>query len=205
MSSDSTSFAFRERYEPEGKPRWYARSYDVLENDRLRWQCHVTQDLWPAVEFVAPVSSTPDFALVPTRRIAALSYDVLFGPDRQRIARASRRLGVRWVVKDATDREVGRLANPTSWPKSILEQAFDVSTMRFVLERDREILGTIHRVTRAAEEIGGNVFQRWIRRHLVSFDWVLELRSGALDAQSLATFVASTLLLLELDVRAQAA
>jgi hypothetical protein len=205
MDSATTFFRFRERHDWQGKPKGYARSYDVLDGDTLRWQCDVTHDLWPAVEFVSRSTGVAEFALKPTRRIAALSYEVLGGTDLQCLARVSRGLGVRWKIEDASGTEIARLANPASWPKLILQQAFDASVMEFVFVAKDQMIGVVHRIARPKEPEPRNVIQRWIRRHLSMFDWALELREPAASVVHLPVLIASTVLLLELDVKAQAA
>ena len=205
MDATSTLFRFRERRDWDGKPKGYAHSYDVLEGDGIRWQCDVTHDLWPAVEFVRPSDDRAEFSLVPTRRVAALSYEVVGGAARRPLARVSRGLSVRWRLEDASGSEIARLENPASWPRSVLQQVVDTSGMRFVFVCEGQTFGTIHRVRRPDEPERGNAIQRWFRRNIPMVDWALELEGMKRVETHLPALIATTVLLLELDVKAQAA
>ena len=204
MHDQPVALRFRDLREPAGKPRGYARSYHVGERDRVRWCCDVTHDLWPGVRFTAPSSAAPDFSIVPGRRVMALSYRVLSGADGESIGRIARGLGARWKIEDASGDEVARLVNPVEWPKALLQQAFDSGVTRFAVVREDEPLGTVQRRQRPWEKEGTSVVQRWVRRHFSLFDWTLELEPTAQEAVDLRLLIAATLLLLELDIRAQA-
>jgi hypothetical protein len=195
---------FHQRNEPVGKPRGYARTYQVEDGERVRWSCDVTNDLWPAVRFMSPDASEPDFSIVPTRRVMALSYRVVTGEDGDVLGLISRSMGAsRWKLENDVGNEVARIVNPTAWPKALLEQAFDQTGRRFAFMHDDDVLAFVLRRPRAAGDRPGNRFKRWVRHHLRQSDWTLEPESDIVHLPDLRLLISATLLLLELDINVQ--
>lgn len=196
---------FQQRNEPVGEPRGYARTYHLEDDERVRWSCDVTNDLWPAVRFVTPEASEPDFSIMPTRRVMALSYRVVAGEDGDVLGLISRSLvpTARWKLENDMGNEVARIVNPTAWPKALLEQAFDQTGRRFAFLHDDAALAFVLRRPRAQEDRPGNRFQRWLRQHLRQSDWTLEPESDIVHMPDLRLLISATLLLLELDINVQ--
>jgi hypothetical protein len=198
-------YRFTKRYEPAGKPRGYSHSYWVSgPGDAPCFYCDTIRHTvrHPCEVFTAPSKRESVFVIQPVAALIVTTYRVLASDTGREIGALKRRMGgARWSLRDATEREVARLIDPTPLRARMTQALLDGDPDGYAIVAGDRIIADLRKGRKQEPRPGLGPARRFLVLLVTPRDWELTLRGEAADAVDHRLLIAAVLLMHEHDFR----